>query len=47
MTDRANLLTDHRMSGRPIRARYKHFYIMFEQTSDNSPLWFSSSGLKW
>ena len=33
---RANLFTDHRMSGRPIRARYKHFKAMWEQTSDNS-----------
>ena len=25
VTDLASVLTDHRMSGRPIRARYKHF----------------------
>ena len=25
VTDRASLLTDHRMSGLPILARYKHF----------------------
>ena len=38
LTDRASLLTDHRMSGRPIRAKYKLFNKIWEQTSDNSPL---------
>ena len=33
--DRANLFTDHRISGRPIRAKYKHFRTIWEHTSDN------------
>ena len=43
MTDLASLLTDHKMSGRPIRAKYKHFKTICEQTSDNSPTDSSSS----
>ena len=37
VTDLANLFTDENMSGRPIRAKYKHFKTICEQTSDNSP----------
>ena len=39
--------TDRRMSGRPLRARYKHFNCntIWDQTSDNSPLFSSSSFL--
>ena len=37
MTDLANLFTDHKMSSRPIRAKYKHVKTICEQTSDNSP----------
>ena len=29
VTDRESLLTDHRMSGRPIRASYKVFLIQY------------------
>ena len=47
VTDRANLLTDHRVSGRPVRARYKHFKTTWEQTSENSPLFSSFSFLVW
>ena len=47
VTDRASLLTDHRMSGRPIRAKCKHFKTIWEQTSDNSPLFSNSSFLIW
>ena len=32
VTDRASLLTDHRMSGLPIRAKYKHVNTIFEQS---------------
>ena len=34
--DRASLFTD-RISGRPIRAKYKHFRTIWEHTCDNSP----------
>ena len=37
VTDLASLLTDHKMSGRRIRAKYRHFKAMCEQTSGNSP----------
>ena len=47
VTDLASLLTDHRMSGRPIRAKYKHFKTICEQTSDDSPTDSSSSCLNW
>ena len=43
VTDRATLLTDHRMSGLPILAKYKHFKAICEQTSDHSPTDSSSS----
>ena len=45
--DRASLFTDHRISGRPIRAKYKHFRTIWEHTCDNSPTDFISSSLKW
>ena len=45
--DRANLFTDHRISGRPILARYKHFRTIWEHVFDNSPTDFVSSSLKW
>ena len=35
--DLVSLLTDHRMSGRPIRAKCKQFKTNWEQTSDKSP----------
>ena len=42
--DLASLFTDHKMSGRPIRAKYKHFRTICEQTSDNSPTDFFYGG---
>ena len=45
--DRANLFTDHRISGLPIRAKYKHFRTIWEHYFDNSPTDFNSSSLKW
>ena len=33
---RASLFTDHKISGLPIRAKYKYFITMCEQTVDNS-----------
>ena len=45
--DRANLFTDHRISGLPIRAKYKHFRTIREHTCDSSPADFISSSLKW
>ena len=47
VTDLASLLTDHKMSGRPIRAKYKHLKTICEQISDNSPPDSSSSCLNW
>ena len=44
--DRASLFTDHRISGRPIRAKYKHFRTIWEYTCDNSPTDFNSSSLQ-
>ena len=44
--DRANLITDHRISGRPIRAKYKHFRTIWEHTCDKSPTEFISSSLE-
>ena len=35
------------ISGRPIRAKYKHFRTIWEHTSDNSQTDFISSSLKW
>ena len=45
--DRASLFTDHRISGRPFRAKYKHFRRIWEHTFDKSPADFNSSSLKW
>ena len=45
MTGLASLLTDHSVSGRPIRAKYKHFNTICEQNSDTSPTGSSSSCL--
>ena len=45
--DRASLFTDQRISGLPIRAKYKHFRTFWEHTYDNSPTDFISSSLKW
>ena len=45
--DRPRLFTDHRISGLPIRANYKHFRTIWEHTCDNSPTDFISSSLKW
>ena len=44
---RANLFTDHRISGLPISAKYKHFRTIWEHTCDNSPTDFISSSLRW
>ena len=40
--DRAS---DHRMSGLPIRAKYKHFKTICEETCENSPTVSSSSSI--
>ena len=45
--DRASLFTDHRISGRPIRAKYKIFRTIWEHVFDNSPTDFNSPSLKW
>ena len=45
--DRASLFTDHKISGRPILAKYKHFRTIGEHVFDNSPTDFVSSSLKW
>ena len=45
--DRASLFTDHKISGRPILAKYKHFRTIWEHVCDNSPTDFNSSSLKW
>ena len=45
--DRASLFTDHKISGRPILAKYKHFRTIWEHVFDNSPTDFVSSSLKW
>ena len=45
--DRASLFTDHRISGLPIRAKYKHFTTIWEHTYGNSPTDFNSSSLNW
>ena len=46
VTARANLFTDQRMQGPPIRAKYKHSKTICEHTLDNSPTVSSSSFLK-
>ena len=47
VTDRASLFTDQRMSGLPIRAKYKHIKTISEQTTHNFPTDSSSSFLNW
>ena len=37
VTARASLFTDHKISGLPVRAKYRHFRTICEQTVDNSP----------
>ena len=37
LIDRANLFTDQRISGLPIRAKYEHFRTIGEHTFDNFP----------
>ena len=44
---RASLLTDHKMSGLPMRFKYWHVRKMCEQTFDNSPTDPTSSSLNW
>ena len=41
--DRASLFTDHKITGRPILVKYKHFKTTWEHTCDNSPTDFVSS----
>ena len=41
------LFTDHRISGLPIRAKYKHFRTNWDDAFDNFPTDFNSSSLKW
>ena len=45
-TDRTSLFTDQRMSGLPIRAKYKHFKTIYEHTLDTSPTVSDSSSSK-
>ena len=45
--DRASLFTDHKMSGCPILARYKHLITIWEHVLENFPTDFISSCLKW
>ena len=47
VVDRASLFTAHKISGRPIRAKYKNFRTIWEHTCDNYPTDFISSSLKW
>ena len=44
---RASLFIDHKISGRPILATYKHFRTIWEHTCDNSPTDFVSSSKWW
>ena len=37
VTARASLFTEHKISGLPMRTKYKHFGTICEQTFDNSP----------
>ena len=41
------MFTEHRISSLPIRAKYKHFKTIWEQTLLYSPTDFNSSSLKW
>ena len=47
VTARASFFTDHKISGLPMRAKYKHFRTICEQTFDNSPTDPISSSLNW
>ena len=47
VSDLASLFTDHRISGLPIRAKYKYFRTIWEHTFDISPTDFKSFSLKW
>ena len=47
VTARASWFTDRKISGLPIRAKYKHFRTICEQTFDNSPTDPISSSLNW
>ena len=47
VTARASLFTDHRMSGLPMRAKYKHFLTTWEHIFDNSPTDPNSSSSNW
>ena len=47
VTARASLFTDHKISSLPIRAKYRHFRTICEQTVDNSPTDSLSSSLNW
>ena len=47
VTDLESLFTDHKMSGRPSRAKYKHIRTIWEHTFDNSPTDPNSSYLNW
>ena len=44
--DRASLFADHRISGRSIRAKYRHVRTICEQTVDKSLTNFNSSSSK-
>ena len=44
---RASLFSDLKISGLPIRAKYRHFRNLCEQTVDNSPTDSISSSLNW
>ena len=43
LTDRESLFTDHKMSGLPVRARFKHLKTICAHTCDSSPADSSSS----
>ena len=47
MAARASLFADHKISGLPMRAKYRHFRTICEQTFDNSPTDPHSSSLNW
>ena len=47
VTELASFVADHKMSSRPIRAKYTHFKTICEQSPANSPTVSSSSCLNW
>ena len=47
MIARASLFTDHKISGLPIRAKYRHFSTICEQRFDKSQTDPITSSLKW